>query len=221
MSTEQVLQTAQILIGSGPLTQQEASLGIKEALTKGIEKGVNLSSQKDGFLKNNLIRIPWPSEAEKIKMTLNQLGLNSLTEKAETSMNRAAEQAASLALPLFVDAIKTMTITEALEIVSGGENAATNFLKLKTETKLVGQFQPHISKSLNQVEATKYWGQVINNYNKIPLVKKMNPSLDSYVTAKAIDGLFTMVAEEEKDIRTNPQARTTALLKRVFGSSNQ
>ena len=201
---------------SQDVTESEIGMGLKDALTKGISEGAARLSQVDGYLGNPKIRIPWPEEAEKVANTLNDLGMNQLVEDVKVSINRAAEDAATEAKPIFVNAIKQMTITDARNILFGGNNAATDYLKSKTWTPLTDAFLPVIKTSLDKVHATKYWKDAITAYNKIPLVKDVNPDLPGYVNQKALDGLFFMVALEEEKIRENPVERTTALLKKVF-----
>ena len=148
---------------------------------------------------------------------LRAIGLGSEVDNAIESLNRAAEDAASEALPIFLDAIKQLTITDAINIVTGEEDAATQFLQRTTSVDLTESFQPIIPETLPHVNATKYWKDIITSHNKLPFVKKINPDLEEYVTEKAIEGLFIMVAKEELQIRENPEARTTAILKKVFG----
>jgi phosphoribosylcarboxyaminoimidazole (NCAIR) mutase len=199
-------------------TEDEATAAIREALIKGTGESVNLVSVVDGYFKNPEIKIPFPPEAVSIESKLRAVGLGAQVDKAVLSINRAAEDAAKEAKPIFVAAVKGMTIREAINIVRGKENAATEYLKNTTSPELKLKFRPVIEQSLNEVNATKYWTDVINSYNKIPLVQKMNPDLAGYVTDKAIEGLFIMIAKEELKIRKDPVARTTELLKKVFGS---
>lgn len=216
-SQQQINQALnQIQSLNGPLTKEQMSSGLKEALLKGLDKSTGTLSQLNGFLKNDSIKIPFPKEANIIKSTLDKLGLNSLTNKVELSLNRAAEDATKAAKPIFMAAIKDLTFTDVMKIVKGNSNEATNFLRSKTENKLFQAFSPQISKSLKKVDATKYWNDVIGKYNDIPFMKKVNPDLNSYVTKLAIDGLFTEIAKEEDNIRKNPKARTTELLRKVF-----
>jgi hypothetical protein len=199
------------------LTQSDAADGIREALSTGISKAVEIVSKQDGYFGNPLIKIPFPPEAKAVEDAVRRLGLNKEADKVVETLNRAAEQAASQALPIFGDAIKSLTLNDALAIVQGtNERAATDFLQRTTSKQLTEKFKPVIESSLEKVDATKYWGTVVGTYNKIPLVQKMNPDLSQYVTDKALEGLFTMVAQEEKEIRKNPVARTTDLLKKVF-----
>ncbi|MGI8893752.1 MAG: DUF4197 domain-containing protein [Bacteroidia bacterium] len=203
-----------------PLTEAEAGEGIKEALTIGISKGADEVARTDGYFGNPLIRIPFPPQAMKVEKTLRDVGLGAEVDKVILSLNRAAEDAATEAKPIFINAIKQLTIRDALNIVRGANDAATGYLKDKTSDQLTAAFKPKISASLDKVNATRYWTDIMNLYNKVPFVEPVNTDLTSYVTNKAIDGLFIKVAEEELRIRENPIARTTELLKRVFGSKN-
>jgi len=200
-----------------PLTTAEVGEGLKEALINGISKGSDQVSQLDGYFKNPEIKIPFPPEVQKVEKTLRDLGLGSEVDKFVMTLNRGAEDAAKGAKPIFVNAIKSMTIQDAWAILKGEDNAATEYLRRTTSAQLKDAFKPVIQNSLNKVNATKYYGELVTRYNKIPLVEKVNPNLDDYATDKAIEGLFTMIAKEEKNIRKDPVARTTELLKRVFG----
>lgn len=202
---------------AGSITETEAASAIKEALSKGVEKGVAMVSKENGYFKDVEIKIPFPQEAKSIEEKLRAIGLGNKVDDVVLSLNRAAEDAANQASEIFIGAIKEMTLTDAINIVKGNNNAATEYLKSHTTDELTQKFSPVIEASLKKVNATKYWSDVISTYNKIPFVKKMNPDLTAYVTGKAIDGLFVKVAEEEKLIRENPAERTTALLKKVFG----
>jgi hypothetical protein len=203
---------------SQPLTTAEVAEGLKEALTKGISKGADIVSQLDGYFKNPEIKIPFPPEVKKVEDRLRKMGLGSEVDKFVLTLNRGAEDAAKESKPIFIAAIKGMTIQDAWAILKGEQNAATNYLKRTTSAQLKEKFKPVIQNSLNKVNATKYYGDLVNTYNKIPLVEKVNPNLDDYATDRAIEGLFIMIAKEEKNIRQDPLARTTELLKKVFGS---
>ena len=204
--------------GLKPLTSAEVGEGLKEALINGISKGADLSSQLDGYFKNTEIKIPFPPEVKKVEDRLRQIGLGSEVDKFVMTLNRGAEDAAKEAKPIFVSAIRQMTIDDAFGILKGQPDAATQFLQRTTSAQLKEKFKPVIQNSLNKVSATKYYGDLVNRYNKIPLVEKVNPDLNSYATDLAIQGLFTMIAKEEKNIRQDPFARTSDLLKRVFGA---
>jgi hypothetical protein len=203
---------------TGGFTESEAAQGIKEALIKGTGEGVNIVSVIDGYFGNPAIKIPFPPDARNVESKLRSVGLGNQVDKAILSINRAAEDAAKEAKPIFVSAITGMSIMDAIGIVRGTDNAATQYLQKTTSVELKSKFQPVIKNSLDKVDATKYWTDLINTYNKIPLVQKMNPDLAAYVTDKAVEGLFVMIAKEELKIRKDPLARTTELLKKVFGN---
>lgn len=204
--------------GDKPLTTAEVTEGLKEALIKGISNGSDLASQVDGYFKNAEIKIPFPPDVKKVEDRLRQLGLGGEVDKFIMTLNRGAEDAAKEAKPIFISAIKQMTIDDAWAILKGEPDAATQYLKKTTSVQLKEKFSPVIQTSLDKVNATRYYGEIINRYNSIPLVQKVNPNLNDYATDMAIQGLFTMIAKEEKSIRQDPMARTTELLKRVFGS---
>lgn len=208
----QVLNTNQ-----GPTTG-EVGDGLKEALTNGISKGADLVSVTDGYFKNPEIKIPFPPDVKKVEDKLRQIGLGSEVDKFVLTLNRGAEDAATQAKPIFINAIKQMTIQDAWAILKGQPDAATQYLQKTTSAQLKEKFMPVIQNSLNKTEATKYYGNIVGTYNKIPFVDKVNPDLNSYATDMAIKGLFTMIAKEELNIRQNPVARTTDLLKKVFGA---
>lgn len=204
--------------GTG-ISQYEAADGIKEALGQGLNKAVSQLNYTDGFFKS-AYKILLPPEAQKIENTLRNLGFNSLVDKAILSVNRGAEDAAGKATPIFIDAIRSMTLTDAINLVRGGDTSATHFFREKTTAKLYAAFTPVIKSSLDNVDATKYYGDMVTRYNNFPTtIKKLNPDLASYVTLRATDALFNLIAKEEKNIRVNPVARTTDLLKKVFGGS--
>jgi hypothetical protein len=198
------------------LSSEQVAEGLKEALTNGVSKGADLVSQLDGYYKNPEIKIPFPPEVRQVESSLRQLGLGSEVDKLIESLNRAAEDAAKEAKPIFISAIKQMTIQDAWGILKGEQDAATQYLSKTTSPLLKEKFNPVVRQSLDKVNATKYYSDLIKTYNKIPLVQKVNPNLDEYATEKAIQGLFLMIAREEKNIRANPGARTTDLLKKVF-----
>jgi len=206
--------------GAASLTTEQVAMGLKEALNKGVTTGTANVSKTDGYLKNLNIKIPFPPEVKKVEDKLRQIGMGSQVDKFVVTLNRGAEDAAKKAQPIFANAITSMTFQDAWNILKGSDNAATEYLKRTTTAKLTQEFKPVIQNSLNKVNATKYYGDIINTYNKIPLVERVNPDLDEYATQKAIDGLFFMIAKEEKLIRENPIARTTELLKKVFGQQD-
>ncbi len=203
--------------GELPLTAEEVAQGLKEALTNGISKGSDLVSKADGYFKNPEIKIPFPPDVKRVEDKLRQIGMGGEVDKFVLSLNRGAEDAAKEAKPIFVNAIKQMTIDDAFGILKGQPDAATQFLKRTTTAQLKEKFKPVVQNSLDKVNATSYYSDIVGTYNKIPLVEKVNPDLNEYATDKAIQGLFIMIAKEEKNIRQDPLARTSDLLKRVFG----
>ena len=203
------------------LTNDEVIAGLKEALTIGIKNGANLASMTDGFFKNDIIKLPFPEDAIAIKERAIDLGLQGQVDKIELTLNRAAEEASKKAAPIFVDAIKNMSIADGFAILKGGDNAATNFLKQNTTDKLVAAFSPVVQNAIETVKLTEYWNPVASKYNlyaKLAGKPEINADLNQYVTSKGIDGLFYMVEQEEKKIRKYPVAQLTDLLKKVFGS---
>ena len=200
------------------LTEKDASAGIREALVKASGESVKVVSQVNGYFGNPAIKIPFPQEAKDVETKLRAIGLGSQVDDVIASINRAAEDAAKSAEPVFVAAINGMSISDAINIVKGSNDAATRYLEKTTSPELKAKFSPIIKTSLDKVEATRLWAEVIKQYNQIPFVKKQNPDLTAYVTDKAISGLFTMVAREEAKIRKDPAARATELLKKVFGN---
>jgi hypothetical protein len=191
--------------------------GLKEALSIGVQKGTQRLAAADGFFKDAAVKILLPPEAQKVEKTLRNVGMGKLVDSAILSMNRAAEDAAKSASPIFVNAIKEMSIQDAVGILKGTDTAATGYLRTKTTSPLTEAFRPVIETSLAKVNATKHWNSLVTAYNKIPLVSKVNPDLSAYVTEKALSGIFYQVGQEEKLIRKDPMARTTDLLKSVFG----
>jgi len=202
----------------GGITESEAGEGIKEALSQGLVKAVLRLNKEDGFFKDALYKVLLPPDARKIENTLRDLGMNKMVDKAILAINRAAEDAAGYAKPIFVDAIKSMTLSDAIGLVRNGDTSATHFFRVKTTDKLIAAFLPVIKSSLDKVDATKYYSDIVNTYNNFPTtIKKINPDLPSFVTSKATDALFDLVAKEEMNIRQNIAARTTDLLRKVFG----
>ena len=205
----------------GSLTTSEVTSGLKEALVKGTDYAVDFSGVRDGFYKNPRLFIPFPEEAEKVKEVALNLGLNNQVNKFEETLNRAAEQAVQEAKPIFVNAITSMTVEDAFALLKGGDNAATEYLRRKTSAELFSKFEPKVSNAVNQVELTKYWNPLANAYNTATQLtggEPVDPDLTEYVTNRSIDGLFKLIADEEKEIREDPAARVTDLLKKVFGS---
>jgi hypothetical protein len=206
-----------IPVGGTPTTLEIAT-GLKQALELGTSAGADQLSAKDGFFGNLAVKILFPPEAQKVEKTLRSLGFNTLADNVILSINRAAEDAAREAKPIFLSAIKQMTIADATNILLGGnKDAATQYFKRVTTAQLMEKFKPVITSSLGKVGATKYWGDAATAYNKLPLVKPVNTDLSAYVAQKAIDGMFIQVAQEELKIRDNISARSTGLLQKVFG----
>ena len=201
---------------SGTSNQQnQIADGLKQALTIGTQNSTNRLSAVDGFFGNAAVKILMPPEAKNVENTLRTFGMGSLVDKTVLSLNRAAEDAAKSATPIFINAIKQMTISDALGILRGGDFAATNYFKQKTTAALASAFKPTISSSLDKVNATKYWSDVFTAYNRFSS-KPVTTDLTAYVTQKAIDGIFYEVGLEEQKIRKDPAARVTDLLKSVF-----
>ena len=203
------------------LTNNEVISGLKEALNVGIKNSVSLTAITDGFLKNEAIRIVFPQDAIKIKEKAIDFGMLGQVEKFETTLNRAAEEATKEALPIFKDAILSMSVQDGFSILKGGDGAATKFLKEQTTAKLVSAFSPKVKEATSKVKLTESWTPIITRYNQAMTLtggQKLNPDLDAYITQKAIDGLFFMVEKEENKIRKDPTARVTDLLMKVFGS---
>ena len=216
-----ILTTDSTNSSSNALTNDEVIRGLKEALSIGINNATDLTSRTDGFLKNGEISIPWPEDALKVKQKAEDWGLSGQVDKIVTTLNRAAEEASKEAAPIFLNAIRNMSISDGFSILRGGDGAATKFLKDKTTIELKRAFAPKVNEAIEKVELTKYWNPVITRYNQSTILtgaEQINPDLNDYVLTKAIDGLFTMVEKEENKIRKDPMARVTDILQKVFGS---
>jgi len=211
-------QIAGALEGSG-LSNEKIIAGLREALNVGTRNSVSVLEKKDGFLKNSLVKIALPPEAQKIatKLSNNPIG-KQLVDDFIVKMNRAAEGAAADAKPIFISAIKGITISDGLSILKGADNEATMYLKNKTYSKLVSSYKPKIKTSLDKIKLDEAWKKVTTVYNALPGTSPVNVDLSQYVTEKATDGVFKLVAKEEKKIREDPVARVTDLLKDVFGT---
>lgn len=208
------------LSGSGSLSNSEIVQGLKEALRVGINNGSNQASQMNGYFGNTLIKILMPPEAQKVENALRQIGLGKEVDKFILSLNRAAEDAAKKAKPIFFTAITSMTINDALGILNGSDTAATAYLRRTSGVALFNSFYPVVDSTLQLNQATRYYSDIVNTYNKIPFTQKVDPDLKRYATNKAIDGLFLLVAEEERKIRKDPVARVSEILRKVFGNQN-
>ncbi|HSU28450.1 MAG TPA: DUF4197 domain-containing protein [Chitinophagaceae bacterium] len=200
------------------LTENEAGQGIKEALSKGVVTAVLHLNKTDGFFGSDIYKLLLPPDAKKVENTLRKMGMNAQVDKAILQINRGAEDAVGFATDIFMDAIRQMTINDAINIVKGPKDAATQYFKQKTTNQLIAAFSPSVKSSLDKTDATKYYGNIVNTYNNIPFTQDVNPDLTSYVVGKAVDALFDQVAKEELNIRSNPLARTSDILKKVFGS---
>ncbi len=194
----------------------DISAGLKEALNKGIEKQVTKLTAKDGSLKNELVKIMLPSELKKVDETLRKFGLGSMADEGLIILNRAAEDAVKESTPIFVEAVKNMSFTDAKKILMGSENEATSYLQTNTSSALYSKFNPVVKNSFSKVGADKIWASIIKKYNTLPMVTKVNPDLTDYTTNKALEGVFKMIAVEEKIIRTDLNSRSTTLLQNVF-----
>jgi RNA binding exosome subunit len=206
------------LSGSGKLTEDEVIRGLKEALATGSRNASSQASATDGYFGNPLIKIPFPPEAEKMESTLRNLGMDEQVDRFVLALNRAAEDAAKEAAQVFVTAITQMTVTDGMQILKGEDDAATRYLERTTSDTLYRRFIPIVRASMEKVQVTRYWNPLASSYNKVPFVKPLNPDLEDYVTRRAMEGLFTLVADEEAKIRKDPAARVTDLLKKVFGN---
>jgi len=199
------------------LSDEKIASGLKEALKIGTENTVNLTGKTDGYFLNQAIKILMPEKLRTVEKGLRAVGYGPQVDEFVLSMNRAAERAAPAAKQIFWDALEQMTFEDARKILSGNETAATDYFKGKTTDKLTAAFRPVVDRSMNEVGVTRQYNELVGKYESIPFVKKETFDLDHYVVTKALDGLFHVLGEEEKKIRTNPQARVTDLLKEVFG----
>lgn len=190
--------------------------GLKEALNKGISTQVSKLTFTDGFYNNQLVRILIPEELKVVEQGLRNVGLGSLADKGIKMLNTAASDAVKEATPIFVNAVTSMTFSDARSILMGGQESATQYLIRSTSSSLYGKFFPVVKNSFSKVGADAVWKEIITKYNSLPFVNKVNPDLNDYVTKKAMDGVFKMIAIEERNIRTNINARTSNLLKQVF-----
>lgn len=204
------------LPGNTGIDNNTIASGLRQALDFGIDKQVSKLTQKDGFYKNELVKILLPEELQKVDRALRDIGLGSLADDGIKALNRAAEDAVKEATPIFVNAVKEITFDDARNILLGADNEATNYLRRKTRQPLYNEFHPVIDGSFSRVGADRIWETIINNYNSIPFVDKVNPNLSDYVTTEALKGVYTMIALEEKEIRNDIASRTTNLLKQVF-----
>ena len=217
-STQTTTSNSNINLGS--LTSTQISSGLKEALNLGVKEGVQKLGVTDGFLKNEAVKILMPEKLRKIETTLRGLGMGSLADQGVKLLNRAAEDAVTEATPIFANAITSMTITDAKNILLGSNNAATNYLQTKTQSQLFTAFEPKVQASLGKVGADKVWSNLISKYNTLT-GQAVTTDLNEYVTTETINGVFKMVAEKETGIRNNSALRTTSLLEKVFGAAKK
>lgn len=201
----------------GGLTTKETTRGLVEALLVGADHSSQQASQRDGFFKNTAIKILFPPEVRKVRDAAVRVGLSPVVDRFELSLNRAAEDAAKEAKPILVSAIKRIRFKDVWNILFGGKTAATDYLREKTEPELLAKFRPIVAQSVGRNEVTKHWQPLATAYNSIPFIKKVDPDLEEYVTRRTVDGLFVLIAAEERKIRENPIARVSQILKKVFG----
>ncbi|MFC5046509.1 DUF4197 domain-containing protein [Aquimarina hainanensis] len=213
---QQVMENLPQNTGGIGLSNADIGNGLRQALDKGIDKQVSKLTQTDGFYRNQLVKIMLPQELQKVDKTLRDIGLGKLADEGLKVLNRAAEDAVKEATPIFVNAVRQITFTDAKQILLGNQDAATKYLIGKTKTSLYGKFSPVINSSLSRVGADRVWTNIIKKYNAVPFTQKVNPDLTDYVTGQALNGVYKMIAIEEKEIRTKLSSRTTDLLRRVF-----
>lgn len=221
LSCAEMQQVANQLPGILNQDNLDVAGGLKEALNNGISKQVTKLTTTDGFYKNEMVKILLPEELQKVDAGLRKIGLGKLADDGLRALNRTAEDAVKEATPIFVDAVKGMSFTDAKNILMGNDSAATSYLQNTTSTALYSKFNPVIKNSFAKVGADKIWTNIITKYNAIPLVKKVNPDLTDYTTNKAMEGVFKMIAVEEKNIRTDLNSRTSDLLRKVFALQDQ
>ena len=220
---QQIQQVTGAIFGNGDITQGEASGGLKEALKVGLISATGLLSDHNGYYGNDLVKIPWPEEAEFVMNAMNMLGMQNKVDNVTKSLNRAAEKAAGEALDVFVESLTQMTIQDAISILKDGDGAATDYFRRTTTPILTERFRPIIEQSLGDVNATNIWANAMNVYNNLPIPGKqeVDTDLTAFVTAKAMQGLFLMVEKKENEIRGKASARTTGTLQKVFGYADQ
>ncbi|WP_299680137.1 DUF4197 domain-containing protein [uncultured Tenacibaculum sp.] len=213
---DELQKIASQLPQTGGLTQAQIGEGLRQALDNGIQHQVTKLTAKDGFYRNELVKILLPKELKVVDDGLRKIGLSKLADEGVKALNRAAEDAVKTATPIFISAVKDITFADAKNILLGNDRAATSYLEGRTETALYSKFNPVIKKSFGKVGADKIWANLISKYNSIPFVKKVNPDLTDYVTTEALEGVYTMIAVEEKGIRNKIGLRNTDLLRKVF-----
>lgn len=214
-------QLPEILNENGQVGQNQIAQALKQALNQGIDNQVSKLTKTNGFYNNSLVKIGLPAELQQVEKTLRSVGLGNLADEGIKALNKAAENAVKEATPIFVDAVKSMTISDATNILMGDKNAATKYLERTTSKALYSKFNPVIENSFSKVGADKIWSNIIKQYNNIPMVKKVNPDLTDYVTQEALNGVYTMIEQEELNIRKNASSRTTDLMKSVFSMQDK
>lgn len=215
-SCAELQDVANDYMSGSELSQSQIGNGLKEALKQGVTQQVSKLTKTDGFYKNPLVKIMLPDELQKVESGLRKVGLGNLADEGIKYLNRAAEDAVGEATPIFVNAITSMSFTDAKNILMGDDHAATTYLESRTNQELYSKFNPQIKSSFSKVGADKVWSNIIEKYNSIPLTEKVNPDLTDYVTQKALDGVYTMISKEEQSIRSDVGSRSTDLLKKVF-----
>ncbi len=213
---QQVVNSLPQTTGGFGVSNIDIANGLRQALDNGIDKQVKKLTLKDGFYRNQLVKILLPQELRKVDKTLRDVGLGKLADEGLRAINRAAEDAVKEATPIFVSAVKQITFADARQILLGNDNAATSYLQTKTNAALYSKFNPVINRSFSKVGADKIWSNIINKYNALPLTNNVNPDLTDYVTQQALKGVYKMISIEEKEIRTKLSSRTSDLLRRVF-----
>ena len=216
-----VKQANDALQGATSVGSVDISAGLKEALNKGVRDQVSKLTAVDGFYKNEAVKILMPDEMKRVDKTLRKMGMGKLADDGIKSLNRAAEDAVKEATPIFIAAVRDMSIRDAKNVLMGNESAATVYLQTATSNDLYAKFLPVVKTSIGKVGADKIWAGLIQNYNGLPMVSKVNPDLNDYVTNRAMEGVFKMIAVEEKKIRTDLGARTSPLLKKVFAMQDK
>ena len=204
-----------------PLTEAEVTQALKDVLSRGIVRSVASASRSDGYFANPQLKIELPEDAAKLTNTLRKLGFGADIDRSVLQLNRAAEQAAGRAKPVFIKAITSMSIDNAFDLLNGAQDAATRYLIDESGDELYEQFRPIISQALAETSAARYYADIVNHYNALPLVYDADPQLDDYLTEQALDGLFVLMAQEEATVRTLASSRSTRLMRRVFGSLDQ
>jgi hypothetical protein len=216
ISCAELQQISREIANSGVISEQQIASGLQQALSKGVDEQVSKLTKQDGFYSNSLVRIGLPDELSKVESTLRRLGLDNLADEGIKALNTTAQQAVKEATPIFLSAIQDMTFVEARTILLGDKNAATSYLKERTQAELYEKFEPIIKDNFQKVGADQIWQNVIQRYNQVPFTDQVNPNLTDYVTNEALKGVYKMIEIEEVQIRNDVMERNTELLRRVF-----